>query len=66
MIPVYASFHTEPEVIPPGSEADLVIKVDGRKLPETVKDMFKFSIILEGLDTKPSDRTIQVKAMLSR
>lgn len=66
MIPVYASFHTDPEVIPPGSEADLVIKVDGRKLPETVKDMFKFSIILEGLDTKPSDRTIQVKAMLSR
>jgi len=66
MLPVYASFHTEPEVIPPGSEADIVIKVDGRKLPETVKDVFHFSIILEGLDAKPSDRTIQAKALLSR
>lgn len=64
MIPDYVSFHTEPEVIPPGSEADIVIKVDGKKIPGSIKDTFNFSIIVEGVDTKPSDRTIQVKATL--
>lgn len=68
MIPAYASFRTEPKVILPGTEADIVIKIDGTKIPAAIamKDTFNFSIILDGLDVKPSERTIQVKATLSK
>lgn len=65
MIPRYARFRTEPEVIPPGEQADIVITIDGRLLPPTVKDDFNFSIILDGLNARPSDRTIRVKVKLS-
>ncbi len=33
LIPDYVTFRTEPEVIPPGSEADIVITVDAARIP---------------------------------
>ncbi len=62
MLPSFASFHSEPEVIEPGNEADLVITVDESKVPKEKGNDFSFPIILEGIGTgKPSDRTIIVK-----
>ena len=60
VLPQYAQVKTEPEIIPAGDEADLVITLDVDKIPPMMKPNFTFSIILEGVDAKPSDRTIMV------
>lgn len=60
MIPKFAGFRTEPETIPPGGEADIVVTVDGSLIPEEKGDSFTFPIILEGVDARPSDRTLKV------
>lgn len=62
MLPSFASFYSEPEVIDPGCEADLVITIDESKIPEVKGNDFSFPIILENVGIgKPSDRTIMVK-----
>ena len=66
MIPRYAKFRTEPEVIPPGEEADIVVTVNSNLFPPTVKKEFTFPIVLEGLNSKPTERTIQVKISLQK
>ncbi len=60
LLPPYAKLHTEPEVIEPGEEADLVVTILGDKIPAMAKETFSFPVILEGLDARPSDRTILV------
>ena len=60
LLPPYARLTTEPEVIEPGDEADLVITILADKIPATMPETFTFPVILEGLDARPSDRTIQV------
>lgn len=60
LLPPYARLTTEPEVIEPGDEADLVITIIADKIPATMPESFTFPVILEGLDARPSDRTIQV------
>ena len=60
VLPQYAQVKTEPEIIPAGDEADLVITLDVDKIPPLMKPNFTFPIILEGVDAKPSDRTIMV------
>lgn len=60
MLPPYAAFRTEPVVIPPGKEADLVITVDGSKLPEFSGDQLQFSFIVEGVDAPLTDRLVKV------
>lgn len=60
VLPHYAEVRTEPAVIQPGEEADLVITLVVDKIPSTMKPDFTFPIILEGVDAKPSDRTITV------
>ena len=60
VLPQYAQVKTEPEVIAPGDEADLVVTLLVDKIPPMMKPNFTFPIILEGVDAKPSDRTITV------
>lgn len=60
LLPPYARLTTEPEVLEPGDEADLVITILADKIPATMPETFTFPVILEGLDARPSDRTIQV------
>ncbi len=60
VLPQYAQVRTEPEVIEPGDEADLVITLLVDKIPPMMKPNFTFPIILEGVDAKPSDRTVTV------
>lgn len=66
LLPPYARLTTEPEVIEPGDEADLVITIIADKIPATMPESFTFPVILEGLDARPSDRTIQVVVKLVR
>lgn len=66
MIPRYAILRIEPKIIEPGKEADIVITIDGRLLPPDIKDEFTFPIVIEGIDSKPSERTIRVKVSLQK
>lgn len=59
MLPRYATFSTEPEVIAPGAEADLVITVDMTKLPRQNTPLH-LPILIEGIGGRPSERTIHV------
>ena len=60
MLPPYARFRSEPDVIPPGQEGDLVITVDGSKLPEKTTGKLQFTFIIEDIDAPLSDRLINV------
>lgn len=57
MLPSYASFKSEPAVIAPGAEADLVVTIDAALLSATVQ---RFSFLIEGIHCRPSERTIEV------
>lgn len=61
IIPKFATFRTEPEVIQPGSEADIVVTVDASLIPAGKEKTFTFPIIIEGVDARPSDRTLNIK-----
>lgn len=65
MIPEYATFRTEPEVLHPGSEGDIVITVEKALLPQGKGESFSFPVVVGGLDGRPSDRTINVNVKVS-
>lgn len=60
-IPEFATFRTEPEVISPGSEADIVVTIDASLIPAEKGDSFIFPIIVEGVDGAQSDLTLNIK-----
>lgn len=60
MLPAYATFRTEPEVIQPGSEADMVVTIRKSMLPENAPENLSFSIVIEGVNGRPSDRTLNI------
>lgn len=60
-LPKFATFRTEPEVILPGDEADIVITIDASLIPSERGTSFTFPVLLEGVDARPSDRTLNVK-----
>jgi hypothetical protein len=51
--------HTEPSVVAPGEEADLVVTVDVDKLPAGEGEI-RVPMIVEGVGGKPSERTLQI------
>ena len=61
IIPKFATFRTEPEVIQPGGEADIVVTINASLIPAEKGKSFSFPIILEGIDARPSDRTLNIK-----
>lgn len=60
-IPQFAVFRTEPEVILPGSEADIVVTIDSSQIPADRGSSFTFTITIEGLEGEPADRTLNIK-----
>lgn len=58
--PSFITFHTEPAVLQPGQEGDLVITLDRQKLPSSASGEKIISLILDGVTGKPSERTIEV------
>lgn len=61
-LPEYVTFHTEPEVIAPGQIADMVVAIDGSKLPEGYAETAEWTVLLEGLEGQPSQRTLHIEA----
>lgn len=59
LLPAFASFTTEPEEIAPGEEGDIVITINGDMLPPKAPRIF--SVVVEGVEGRISDRTIKVK-----
>ena len=59
MLPAYATFRTEPEVIAPGTEADIIVTIDVAKLPKR-GDTLRFPMLIEGIAGRPSERTIYI------
>lgn len=59
ILPEYVKFRCEPSVLHPGEEGDIVITIDGNeKLLPVLNDSLQFKILLEGIDCRPSQRTI--------
>ncbi|MEG1585942.1 MAG: DUF1573 domain-containing protein [Bacteroidales bacterium] len=63
-LPEYVSFKTDPEIIAPGQEADMLFTIDGNKLPPDVKESFFLNFMLEGPDVPEADRFLTVKVVL--
>ncbi len=59
ILPPYAALHTEPAVIAPGKEADLVVTIDVDRLPKH-DGPIRSSLIIEGVGGRPSERTLQL------
>ena len=59
LLPEFMKFGTEPSEIAPGEEGDIVITIDGDKLPKDGKN--KYSILVDGVEGRISDRTIEIK-----
>lgn len=59
ILPPYAALHTEPAVIAPGEEADLIVTIDVDKLPEAGGTL-RAPLIVEGVGGKPSERTLHI------
>ena len=59
LLPDFMTLATEPAEIAPGEEADIIITIDGNKLPKNGKN--RYSILVEGVEGGISDRTIEVK-----
>lgn len=64
ILPEYASLTTEPEELAPGEEGDIVIRIDGNKLPADGAN--SFDIMVEGVEGRLSDRIIKVKIKKNR
>lgn len=60
-VPEFATFHTEPEIISPAGEADIVVTIDTSLIPSGKGSSFNFSIIIEGIDGSQSDRTLNIR-----
>lgn len=58
--PGWISLRTEPEVIAPGQTADLVITVDGARIPAGAKGNLTQELVVEGIDIRPSERVLYV------
>ena len=59
LLPSFVSFCTEPKEIAPGEEGDIVITIDGDMLPPNAPH--SFSVVVDGVKGRISDRTINVK-----
>ena len=60
LLPSCLKFHTEPAVLAPGQEGDLVITLDKAKLPSFHTEEKHLSLIIDGVIGKPSEKTIEV------
>ena len=60
-VPKFATFRTEPEVISPAGEADIVVTIDTSQIPSGKGSSFTFPIIIEGIDGPQSDRTLNIR-----
>lgn len=58
-IPDFLALRTEPEVMQPSEEGFLILEFNGN-IPDGISGKRNYRIILDGLDVKPSDRSLYV------
>lgn len=59
-LPVWAQLRTEPGIIAPGKQADLVLTIDAAKLPARQGKAITANVVLQGVSCIPSQRTITI------
>lgn len=64
VIPEFATFRTEPEVISPGSEADVVITIDASLIPCGKRSFIYFSYYYRGSGRATVRPNIEYKSKL--
>lgn len=57
-LPSYIEIKSEPKVIQPGQEADIIVSINNEKLPERDDE---FIIAIEGVDAQPGDKGLLMK-----
>lgn len=60
-MPEFMSFRTEPEMIDPGNEADIIVTIDVSLFSAEKRDSFVFPIVMEGVGGTLSERTLNIK-----
>lgn len=63
--PEYITLSTEPVVLQPGEEGDIIISLDATGLPQTNGEQI-FRIVVEGVEGRPSQRTIEGVFQIAR
>ena len=58
LLPPFLEVSVEPETIPPGGEADIVVRYDPSAVPMRLLNVVP--IVLTGMDVPPSQRTLRV------
>lgn len=61
LAPDFVTFRTEPETIPPGGEADIVLTIDTAAIPASGEEVSSFPVIVSGVEGRPSERTLTIK-----
>lgn len=64
VLPSYATFFTEPAILQPGEEGDVVIRINADKFLSVNSGQTSFSVIVDGVEGTPSSRTI--KAVINK
>ncbi len=59
LLPDFVEFTTEPAEIAPGEEGDVVIRINGDKLPKIMND--SYSLLVDGIGGRVSDRMIEIR-----
>lgn len=62
--PTWLKFRTEPQVILPGAEAEIILAANAQELPSEARTGFAL-VVINGLGGKPSERTLNVNYELS-
>lgn len=57
--PEWLGFRTEPETIQPDGEGDIILSVEGSKLPQGRRNG-SAAVVVSGIDGRPSQRTLDV------
>ena len=61
----WLEIYTEPRSLPPGGEGDLVVSLDGDKIPDEMRDVRNFKVFLKGINSKLTDRQLDIIMILS-
>ncbi len=64
-LPNYVHITTNPYVVEPGGEADVVVTIDGWLLPETIADTVFFPVVIQEDDNEREECILQVKILLN-
>ena len=63
-LPPYMTVYTRPEILEASETGELLISVDGSKLPATGDKSIQVTVLLEGISVSPSERMLKISLEL--